>query len=169
MREITSLFGGAPYVFPWSGENSPRARHQAAADLAELLSEHPHIHLVGFSHGGNIASEAAVLLPASSIVHTLVTIATPVSGCYPFGGAKLHVNLYSNRDLLQRAGGESLHLPRFGAFGWAKRRYPEQSGVRNVRIDGLSSRGISGSHGDILWWDETWARLRGIIHPQSIP
>ncbi len=160
MQRVATIFGGVePQLFEWSGENSPRARLAAAEELANSLRGQSSIHLLGFSHGGNVAAEAAASLPEGA-VETLVTIATPIlQRRYRPSPALKHVHLYSDGDLMQRGGGEWLQLPRLGSIGLARRTYPEDNGVMNIRIEGLSSTGVSGRHGDILWWDETWLRL----------
>ena len=160
MRRAAAIFGGAePQLFEWSGENSPRVRLAAATELAGKLRGQSSIHLLGFSHGGNVAAKVASLLPPGA-VETLVTIATPVlRGRYRPAAALNHIHLYSDRDLMQRGGGEWFRLPHIGSIGLARRSYPEASGVRNIRIEGVATTGLGGRHGDILWWDETWLRL----------
>lgn len=159
MRRAASVFGETEVeVFDWSGENCPRVRGGAAAKLADRIAGSS-VSLLGFSHGGNVAAAATALVPQGR-VRALVTIATPVlSKRYrPVAGVN-HIHLYSDRDLLQRGGGEALRLPLVGTVGLAERRYPEESGVRNIRVEGISATGMSGRHGDILWWEETWIRL----------
>jgi pimeloyl-ACP methyl ester carboxylesterase len=166
MRRIAAIFGGEPFLFEWSGENLPGPRHAAAARLAELLrSSSSPVHLLGFSHGGNIATEAAALLDVP--VRTLITVATPVSGRYRLGPSDLHVHLYSSHDAMQRGGGEWIRLPKFGCIGWARRTYPPDQ-ARNVHIDTSSSGTITGRHGDLLWREETWRCLEEILRERDI-
>jgi len=70
----------------WSGLNSARGREAGANALSERLRKmrktHDAIHLIGHSHGGNVANDAAVALgwkgdACNSKVKSLVTIGTP--------------------------------------------------------------------------------------------
>jgi pimeloyl-ACP methyl ester carboxylesterase len=159
MQAIAKVFGVAPILFGWSGANSAQERHAAARNLAEFVRQTASlVHLVGFSHGGNIASEAAAVL--STAVDLLVTIATPVTGNYKLGGARRHFNLYSPQDRMQILGGEGpLGIPNL-----AKRGFRE---AINVPIHGIKSSDITGSHGNILWSDQTWSSLAE--HIDSVP
>jgi hypothetical protein len=112
------------------------------------------VHLLGFSHGGNIACEAAALLV--SRVDRLVTIATPVTGNYKTGGTRRHIHLYSPQDRMQILGGEGP----FGLPSFAKREFP---GATNVRIPKIAGGSLTGSHGNILWSDEAW-RIIETLH-----
>jgi hypothetical protein len=151
MRAIARIFAVTPLLFNWSGANSPQQRHAAAQRLAEFIQTMDHdVHLLGFSHGGNIACEAAAM--AVTKVDLLVTIATPVTGNYQVGGARRHVNLYSPQDRLQTLGGEGpWRMPAL-----AGREFP---GATNLPIHGIASGDITGSHGNILWSDQTWSIL----------
>lgn len=151
MQAIAKIFLVTPILFTWSGANSAQERHAAAQNLAKFVQgTAPLVHLVGFSHGGNIASEAAAVL--STAVDLLVTIATPVTGNYKSGGARRHVNLYSPQDRMQILGGEGpLGIPNL-----AKRDFCD---AINVPILGIESSDITGSHGNILWSDQTWSSL----------
>jgi pimeloyl-ACP methyl ester carboxylesterase len=156
MQAIAKIFGAAPTVFDWSGANSSSERHAAAERLAQFIRsmDAPLVHLLGFSHGGNVASEAASILVER--VDLLVTIATPVTGNYKTGGARRHINLYSPEDRMQILGGEGpLGLPAF-----AGREFP---GSTNVAIPNIPSADVTGSHGNILWSDEAW-RILETLH-----
>lgn len=75
--------------FLWSGANSASARERGADELAKLIKRiagkyRDGVHLVGHSHGGNVANEAAVLLRwgrrktrAQERIASLTTIGTP--------------------------------------------------------------------------------------------
>jgi hypothetical protein len=152
MQAIARIFGSAPILFDWSGANSASQRHAAAGKLAEFIQSTvaPQVHLLGFSHGGNVACEAAATLV--SRVDLLVTIATPVTGKYKTSGARRHINLYSPEDRMQILGGEGpIGLPAF-----AKREFP---GCTNIAVPNVPSSDIRGSHGNILWSDEAWCIL----------
>src|SRR5262245_31098918 len=64
----------------WTARNTHEARIVAGIDLAEEIREHcdrdQRVHLVGHSHGGNIALLAANRLPIGS-VSSIVLLATP--------------------------------------------------------------------------------------------
>jgi hypothetical protein len=151
MRAIGRIFGSVPILFDWRGANSAHQRHAAAERLADTIQTMgPGVHLLGFSHGGNIACEAAA--KATAKVDLLITIATPVTGRYQTGGARRHINLYSPQDRMQILGGEGL----CGIPAPAGREFPQ---AINVAIRGIESAGITGSHGNILWSDKTWSIL----------
>jgi pimeloyl-ACP methyl ester carboxylesterase len=151
MRAVARIFAIAPTLFDWSGANSPQERHAAAERLAEFIQNMGRdVHLLGFSHGGNIACEAAAR--ALTKVDLLVTIATPVTGNYQVGGARRHVNLYSPQDRLQIVGGEGP----CGVPALAGREFP---GATNIPIHGIAGGDVTGSHGNILWSDQTWSIL----------
>jgi pimeloyl-ACP methyl ester carboxylesterase len=152
MRAVAKIFGATPIVFDWPGANSAKERHAAADKLAKFIQSGAaqEVHLLGFSHGGNVACEAAAMLV--SRVDLLVTIATPVTGNYKTGGARRHIHLYSPADRMQIVGGEGpLGLPAL-----AKREFP---GCTNIAIGDIRSSDITGSHGNILWSDEAWQIL----------
>jgi len=151
MQAVAKIFGTRPILFEWSGANSATERHAAAERLAKLIKNTaPLVHLLGFSHGGNIASEAAAHV--ASRVDLLVTIATPVTGSYKTGGARRHIHLYSPQDRMQILGGEGF----FGIPARAEREFPDAT---NVAIENIPSTDLTGSHGNILWSDETWRVL----------
>lgn len=153
MQAIEDIFGSAPILFDWPGANSADERHRAADELARFIEamERPLVHLLGFSHGGNVACEAAAIL--ISKVDLLVTIATPVTGKYKNGGARRHINLYSPQDRMQIFGGEGP----FGLPGIAAREFHD---CTNIPVANIPSSDITGSHGNILWSDEAWRILK---------
>jgi hypothetical protein len=74
--------------FLWSGANSASEREKGAERLSgKIKTIAPHyssVHLIGHSHGGNVANDAAVLLRwgrgkqrAKEPLHSLTTIGTP--------------------------------------------------------------------------------------------
>src|SRR5688572_15349693 len=65
--------------FRWSGSNTHQARIDAGADLARTIEAEGRsrkIHIVGHSHGGNVALAAANHLQPGR-VETLVLLANP--------------------------------------------------------------------------------------------
>lgn len=70
----------------WSGANSATAREKGAHKLSRVIvrlaKTHAGVHVVGHSHGGNVANEAACLLNWSSKqsrpkIASLITVGTP--------------------------------------------------------------------------------------------
>lgn len=72
----------------WSGANSAWEREQAADRLAGLIRRtyktHGSVHVIGHSHGGNVANDAAVLLKwglrnkvKNEYIDSLTTVGTP--------------------------------------------------------------------------------------------
>jgi pimeloyl-ACP methyl ester carboxylesterase len=155
MQAVSAIFGITPVLFDWSGANSANERHAAAEKLARFVEEGdaPLVHLLGFSHGGNVASEAAAIL--ATRVDMLITMATPVTSNYKTGGARRHINLYSPHDRMQILGGEGP----FGLPATAKREFPD---CTNIAIDNIPSNDLTGSHGNILWSDDAWRILRNV-------
>ena len=162
MQAVARIFGSEPILFDWSGANSANERHAAAVALAAFADEKTaggRMHFLGFSHGGNVASEAAGHLRGR--VDVLVTIATPVTGNYITGGARRHINLYSPDDRMQILGGEGpLGLP-----GLAEREF---AGALNVAVNNIASNSLTGSHGNILWSDEAWAILEEMMRSEGL-
>jgi len=79
--ELRQAFGHHCEVreFQWSGTNTHQARMSAGADLARIVgaeSESRKIHLIGHSHGGNVAL-AAVNHLRRGRVETLILLANP--------------------------------------------------------------------------------------------
>lgn len=74
------------FAHKWSGANSALAREQGAADLAVRIRGYARgrsgLHVIGHSHGGNVANNAAELLGwgkrgRESILDSLTTVGTP--------------------------------------------------------------------------------------------
>jgi hypothetical protein len=70
----------------WSGANSASEREKGAEKLAKALrrcrGRYESVHVIGHSHGGNVANEAAIYLRwgqkrAKQSFHSLVTVGTP--------------------------------------------------------------------------------------------
>jgi pimeloyl-ACP methyl ester carboxylesterase len=112
--------------FIWSGKNNHADRIKAAEDLKALIetnhAQRRRVHIVGHSHGGNVALLAANLLPAGAI-STLVLLATPhIALLYKdeqrchwlYWGATAQKidriwNLYSPDDKVQSVGARLFH------------------------------------------------------------
>src|SRR5687767_15429334 len=65
--------------FRWSGGNTHQARLDAGNDLARVIEKEPagrRIHLVGHSHGGNVALAAVNRLPDQRVA-SVVLLASP--------------------------------------------------------------------------------------------
>ncbi len=69
----------------WSGDNSGAQREKGAeklaANLGSLARRYDSVHLIGHSHGGNVANEAALQVKwgrrRKDVVHSMVTVGTP--------------------------------------------------------------------------------------------
>jgi pimeloyl-ACP methyl ester carboxylesterase len=85
--------------FMWTGTNSHSARLSAADELCRLLKssagEFPQarIHLIGHSHGGNVALYALREVSIAALVTSLICISTPFIRCTGRDTGKLHVRL----------------------------------------------------------------------------
>lgn len=129
--------GGTVYSNNWSGENNRSARTQAATDLYNnIISTRNNIFgtnttnkpivLLGHSHGGNVAIETFNMLTerfktdmkngvlSEMPEMTLVTVNTPVRSDYQLSddasGVVDHVNVYADRDSVQKNGGNVINL-----------------------------------------------------------
>uniref|UniRef100_A0A0N4ZZS6 RHS repeat-associated core domain-containing protein n=1 Tax=Parastrongyloides trichosuri TaxID=131310 RepID=A0A0N4ZZS6_PARTI len=129
--------GGTVYSNNWSGENNKSARTQAATDLYNnIISTRNNIFgtnttnkpivLLGHSHGGNVAIETFNMLTerfntdmkngllSEMPEMTLVTVNTPVRSDYQLSddasGVVDHVNVYADRDSVQKNGGNVINL-----------------------------------------------------------
>ena len=154
---VAGLFNEPLYAEAWSGGNSTAARTAGAEGLRDMvmayLADNPGepIRLVGHSHGGNVAIEAANLLAAAGVtVETLITIATPVRGDYQLnaGAVNQHINVYNKLDTVQVNGGNDRVIWGLGEQGTAGRTF---DGATNVNIPKTSipggSQGPFASHG----------------------
>jgi carboxylesterase len=105
--------------FRWSGGNTHQARMDAGADLARTIEsedESRRIHLVGHSHGGNVALAAANHLHPRR-VETLILLANPhmaIAGLWVYWGKAVenvpHIwNLYSPQDNVQCSLARTFH------------------------------------------------------------
>lgn len=127
-QDITRFDEDHFYVFGWSGKLGFNVRKQAGKRLAEQLSQliysykekyavYPHIRIITFSHGGNVAlqiAEFADLLP-KELSTELIMFGSPIqasteqfiySGCF-----KKVYNIFSNNDVVQRIDPQNLYAP----------------------------------------------------------
>ena len=120
------------YSGQWSGQNSDSARLQAGLECKEFIktiaNENDVLHIVGHSHGGNVAIIALNALAAecSSIkCHELITLGTPICPRTYMPNMN-HIgqlyNLFSYGDRIQ---------PVLQIF---KRIYPEHPRIHNIQI-----------------------------------
>jgi carboxylesterase len=155
----------------WTGENTHQARLNAGAELAAAIENHcagRTVHIVGHSHGGNVALIAANHLPAGRI-QTIVLLANPnmrvsqEQALAPrwlyWGSAAERVrsvwNLYSPEDRIQATGGRVFHgLPSTPRPSVAvEQRYP---GADHHRI-----------HNGAIRWDRPLAAHRA-MHSSAV-
>jgi carboxylesterase len=105
--------------FRWSGINTHQARLEAGSDLARIVAAESgsgRIHIVGHSHGGNVALVAATHLQPGQ-VETLVLLANPhmmVAKAWLYWGRAAdnvaHIwNLYSPEDNVQCSLARTFH------------------------------------------------------------
>ena len=153
---VRSAFGAECEIreFRWSGNNTHRARMDAGAHLARLIErDNPgqRIHLIGHSHGGNVALVGVNNLPEQR-VESLIALANPnmawidSSGQAPewlyWGDAAERVvrlwNIYSAEDFVQEKMAGWFHgIPRSGHKRLVTRqRYTgtERKPVSNIEI-----------------------------------
>jgi carboxylesterase len=140
--------------FRWSGENTHQARLDAGAQLARAIEKEDRtrrVHIIGHSHGGNVALVAANHLSARKI-ESVVVLANPNiallgSGGQPpewlyWGMASERVariwNLYSPEDFVQTTLAQWFHgVPTKGReVVHTRQQYPAtaQKSVRNAEI-----------------------------------
>jgi len=134
--------------FRWSGDNKHQARLDAGADLAQRIEKFGgkrRIHIVGHSHGGNVALAAVNGLPPNRI-DNLVLLANPnmvVAGEWLYWGNALervpHIwNLYSPEDGVQCSLVKKFHGLSSGQGRSLEVRHtyegPGREGVHNASI-----------------------------------
>jgi pimeloyl-ACP methyl ester carboxylesterase len=119
-RLVTDATGNKQTVdYEWSGNNNQTARLLAASSLAEkardlYLESGEVLTLVGHSHGGNVAIEAANILyyDYGIKVDNLITVNTPATEEVQVRGElgdvlkteKRHINFFTSNDLIQTFG-----------------------------------------------------------------
>ncbi len=69
-------------AFIWRGDDKPKDREDASLALSQLImslnAQNIKVHLIGHSHGGNVARNAVAKLEGKVSIGQLVTLATPV-------------------------------------------------------------------------------------------
>lgn len=116
INTITQNTEGA--TFQWSGNNTDAARRTAAVSLAKHIianrAANQSLTLVGHSHGGNVAIEAANILKGQGMsVDNLITFNTPVRD-YQLNtqnSGVRHVQIYQSGDPVQANGGNDHNIP----------------------------------------------------------
>ncbi len=134
---ITTLKKNLPsdaqvYRFLWSGKNSYPARLEAGILCKEYIKNitpcNASVHIIGHSHGGNIAIVAAQELEkenSSIFINSLITLGTPIcvdSYLPNMNRIKKIYNLFSYGDRIQ---------PVMQIF---KRTYPDHDNIYNIQI-----------------------------------
>lgn len=130
--------------FVWSGNNSYKARAHAAQEckryIRSIVKPGDHLHIIGHSHGGNVAIALAQMLEAEQsplFIESLITLGTPV--CYyvhipPMQRIKTLYNLFSYGDRVQ---------PVVQVFGRVFNDHPK---IYNIQ---LQCNGMSPTHGQM--------------------
>ncbi len=165
------------YRFKWSGGNRAKDRTVGALELIShirktrkehSLTSSEAITLVGHSHGGNVAIEAANLMvnmeEFNDIKINLLTINTPVRDDYQLSSSALkrvtHINVYDPKDPVQIIGGniyskiprgEPTLLDFFGEYGPAGRIFKNAMNIQVNNPQGLF-RDFHNSHNRTQDW-----------------
>ncbi len=132
-NEVGAIFGNTPentFALQWTGDNDPFARLDAAGEIVKNIIDNrvegEPITLVGHSHGGNVAIQAANLLMNLGYDPkeiNVVTVNTPARSDYQLESDDVnHYNIYTNWDLVQRGGGTD-YLFAYPRIGIGKRIY----------------------------------------------
>jgi pimeloyl-ACP methyl ester carboxylesterase len=174
--------------FRWSGKNTAQARREAGDELAQLIardSSQRKVHVIGHSHGGNVALAAVNRLPHQR-VESVILLANPnialldSRGQPPqwlyWGETPERVgriwNLYSPEDPVQGKLVEWFHgIPNRGRkIVLTRRRYPgtERNPVHNVEIHWSHRRSAHHSmHSEIMGLF-VGALLKGAAIPEAM-
>ena len=115
---LSSLFSQSiHYCFEWDGRNARQHRLSGAELLVSAIIDvhgtnpfliNEPIRLIGYSHGGNVAIQAANMLAENYgiYVDTLITIATPIRADNVLAAqVGQHINVYNRGDSVQTFGG----------------------------------------------------------------
>lgn len=124
------------HSFDWCGSNSHEKRVEAGTELAKFIttiaSDQDEVHLIGHSHGANVATLGAhelKKLNSTIEIDTLFSLGVPVaSAYYPLkSNIKKVYNLFSYADFVQTV------------IGLFERVYPEEDHIHNlqVKINGI--------------------------------
>jgi pimeloyl-ACP methyl ester carboxylesterase len=146
--------------FRWSGNNTHQARMDAGTELARIISSESQvrkIHIIGHSHGGNVALAGVNHLQPGR-VETLVLLANPhmaIAGAWLYwGNAPENVphiwNLYSPEDNVQCGLARTFH----GVSGTNRRHVIVQR-----TYDGTHSQRVQNG---VIHWDKPHAAHRAM-------
>jgi RHS repeat-associated protein len=120
---VSQTFGEEAIPFAWSGGNSDQARRDAAAALVDFVNARLRsgecLHIVAFSHGGNVAKLYSHM-PGMKTICTLVTLGTPQRPDYEINRLNVpgsnfaaavgsYFNISSYADFVQPLGGTLTH------------------------------------------------------------
>jgi len=127
------------YVFGWSGKLGFNVRKEAGKRFAEQLSElvysykekytvFPHVRIITFSHGGNVALQIAEFadLFHKSFSVDLIMFGSPIQAYtekFIYSGFfKKVYNIFSKNDVVQRIDPQNLYAPVKDAHSFFSRR-----------------------------------------------
>jgi hypothetical protein len=113
-EELKKRSGGMIIAHKWSGDNHLSSRIEGAKKLVSLIKKYAAthtIHIIGHSHGGNVALLALDTLARHNqfnFVHELILLGTPIYlNWYPHSLKAAHriYNIFSYGDVIQPVGG----------------------------------------------------------------
>ena len=159
-------FGIKPRTIDWRGNLDGSVRADGSFDLASEIALHlfhnpdSHIHIVGYSHGGNVAIGAINILAEHGrvgVVDTPVTIGTPVRRDYQISSntsVGQHINVFNVFDNVQVLGtgfqpytASQILLDLGRGFDYIGRVFSESSNVINIEASVTrGNRGPQASH-----------------------
>jgi RHS repeat-associated protein len=141
--------------------NSKQARAAAAKQLEGLIAGHDFapgekLNIVSHSHGGNVVAEATQE-GLSHKIDTLVTLGVPVRSDYQFNESVIsqHLNVYSNHDYVQRAGGMMISVPT--PYGSVPAEIP--AGRQVPGVQNLDATSTASSHSNLWQQPQTWDQV----------
>jgi len=160
--QVEKTFGETAVLLPnnFMG-NSVQARSAAAKQLISIIAAHKFapgekLNIVAHSHGGNAVAEAT----QTGIPHkidTLVTMGTPIRPDYQFNESKigLHLNVFSNHDKVQPAGGMTYDMGGSLIPGII----PASRTVNLPGVKNLDATSEAGGHSQLWKKPGTWANI----------
>ena len=160
--EVEKTFGETATFLPNDRMGvSTQARSAAAKQLNEMIAAHKFapgekLNIVAHSHGGNVVAEA-IQKGMTHKIDTLVTMATPIRPDYQFDQSKIgqHLNVFSRKDMVQRAGGMTYNFPGTLVPGFIPAgRKLDLPGVKN-----LDATSEAGGHSGLWTKPGTWNKI----------